>query len=254
MTDIMVFESQQFGKVRTVRIGGEPWFVSHDVCKVLGISNPSQAIKKLDDDERGTLILNEGYCANPIRTTVNEPGLYSLVLSSRKPEAKAFKRWITHDVIPAIRKTGGYIAGEEHMADDELMAKALIVANNKLLQREQHIKALEAKIQDDAPKVLFADSVATSQQSILFRQLALILRQNGMDIGQQRLFQRLRDEGYLCSTRGERYNTPTQRAMDLKLFEVKETTVNTPDGIILRMTTKVTPKGQVYFVNRYIGT
>lgn len=250
MTDIMVFESQQFGKVRTVRIGGEPWFVATDVCKALNIKNSTQATRRLDHDERSMFNIGRQGRAH----CVNEPGLYSLVLTSRKSAAMAFKRWITHDVIPAIRKTGGYIAGEEHMADDELMAKALIVANNKLLQREQHIKALEAKIQGDAPKVLFADSVASSQQSILVRQLALILRQNGMDIGQQRLFQRLRDEGYLCSTRGERYNTPTQRAMDLKLFEVKETTVNTPNGVALRLTTKVTPKGQVYFVNRYIGT
>jgi len=126
------------------------------------------------------------------------------------------------------------------------------VAQNKLLQREQHIKALEAKIEENAPKVLFADSVATSKQSILVGQMAKILRQNGMDIGQQRLFQRLRDEGFLCSTRGERYNTPTQRAMDMKLFEIKETTVVTPDGTKLRFTTKVTPKGQLYFVHRYL--
>lgn len=254
MTDIMVFESQQFGKVRTVRIGGEPWFVAVDICKALDIRSDSVRRiirpKEVQTINHNSIGVKKG--RDPL--IVNENGMYRLIMRSRKKEAESFQDWVFEVVLPAIRKTGGYIAGEEHMADDELMAKALIVANNKLLQREQHIKALEAKIQDDAPKVLFADSVATSQQSILVRQLALILRQNGMDIGQQRLFQRLRDEGYLCSTRGERYNTPTQRAMDLKLFEVKETTVNTPDGVILRMTTKVTPKGQLYFVNRYIGT
>ena len=260
MNDMQVFTNNMFGQVRVVQRDGEPWFVAADVCKALEISNPRMATERLDADEKNTVSLTDGNRGNPNMTIVNEPGLYTLVLGSRKPEAKLFKRWITHEVIPAIRKTGGYIAGQETLSDDELMARALLVAQNTIKLREERIKALEnsntaleAKVEADAPKVLFADSVAASSQSILIGELAKILRQNGIDIGQNRLFERLRKEGYL-GTYGEYYNIPTQRAMDLKLFEIKKRAINSPDGRnIVSTTVKVTGKGQQYFVNRYLN-
>lgn len=259
MNDMQVFTNNMFGQVRVIQREGEPWFVAADVCKSLEIGNSRQAVARLDDDEKG-VISTDTLGGQQQVTIVNEPGLYTLVLGSRKPEARLFKRWITHEVIPAIRKTGGYIAGEKSMTDEELMAKALLMAQNKIQQRDERIKALEhsntaleAKVEADAPKVLFADSVAASNQSILIGELAKILRQNGIEIGQNRLFERLRKEGYL-GTHGEYYNIPTQRAMDLKLFEIKKRAINSPDGRnIVSTTVKVTGKGQQYFVNRYLG-
>lgn len=259
MNDMQVFTNNMFGQVRVIQREGEPWFVAADVCKALEIGNSRQAIVRLDDDEKG-VISTDTLGGQQQVNIVNEPGLYTLVLGSRKPEARLFKRWITHEVIPAIRKTGGYIAGQETLSDDELMARALLVAQNTIKLREERIKALEhsntaleAKVEADAPKVLFADSVAASSQSILIGELAKILRQNGIEIGQNRLFERLRKEGYL-GTHGEYYNIPTQRAMDLKLFEIKKRAINSPDGRnIVSTTVKVTGKGQQYFVNRYLG-
>lgn len=256
MNDMQVFTNNMFGQVRVVQRDGEPWFVAADVCKAL--ETDRTATRRLDDDEKGVHSTHTPGGHQDV-TIVNEPGLYTLVLGSRKPEAKLFKRWITHEVIPAIRKTGGYIAGQETLSDDELMARALLVAQNTIKLREERIKALEnsntaleAKVEADAPKVLFADSVAASSQSILIGELAKILRQNGIDIGQNRLFERLRKEGYL-GTYGEYYNIPTQRAMDLKLFEIKKRAINSPDGRnIVSTTVKVTGKGQQYFVNRYL--
>ena len=256
MNDMQVFTNNMFGQVRVVQRDGEPWFVAADVCKALEIDRT--ATRRLDDDEKGVHSTHTPGGQQDV-TIVNEPGLYTLVLGSRKPEAKLFKRWITHEVIPAIRKTGGYIAGQETLSDDELMARALLVAQNTIKLREERINALEnsntaleAKVEADAPKVLFADSVAASSQSILIGELAKILRQNGIDIGQNRLFERLRKEGYL-GTYGEYYNIPTQRAMDLKLFEIKKRAINSPDGRnIVSTTVKVTGKGQQYFVNRYL--
>ena len=179
-------------------------------------------------------------------TVVSEPGLYALVLSSRKPEAKEFKRWITHDVIPSIRKSGGYIAGQEDMSDADLMAKALIVAQRQIEQRDKQITEMQ-------PKALFADAVSASKTSILVNEMAKLLRQNGVEIGEKKLFKLLRMNGYLCS-KGELHNCPTQRAMDMGLFEIKETAITTSDGsVILRRTPKVTGKGQVYFINKFKG-
>lgn len=146
---------------------------------------------------------------NPTRSIVNEYGLYNLILTSRKPEAKDFKRWITHEVIPAIRKTGGYMINENNMTDDELIQKALIMATNKLKERERQLKEQEHK-------VLFADSVTASETSILIRDMAKLLKQNNVDIGEKRLFQWLRDNGYLIKSNFEDRNSPTQKSMNLR--------------------------------------
>lgn len=242
MEEIQVFQNAQFGQVRTTIRDGEPWFVAADVCRALELSNPTVSVGRLDDDERAKLNLGrqgEG-------TIVSEPGLYALVLGSRKPEAKAFKRWITHEVIPSIRKSGGYIAGQSTMSDADLMAKALLVAQRQIEQRDAQITEMQ-------PKALFADAVSASKSSILIGELAKMLRQNGVDIGQNRLFEYLRENGYLCKS-GAMYNCPTQRAMDMGLFEIKETAIQHADGhVTINRTPKVTGKGQVYFVNKLLG-
>ena len=176
--------------------------------------------------------------------TVNEYGLYNLILASRKKEAKEFKRWITHEVIPSIRKTGGYIANENNMTDDELIAKALVMVTKKLEERDK-------LIEEQKPKVLFADSVSASNNSILIRDMAKILNQNGVNIGEKRLFQWLRDNGYLIKANASDFNSPTQKSMNLGLFEIKETTVNTYNGIKVNKTPVVTGKGQIYFVDKF---
>lgn len=250
MNELQIFENDQFGQVRTINRNGEPWFVAKDVCLALEISNPSDALKRLDEDERARLNLGRQGETN----IVNEPGLYSLVLGSRKPEAKAFKRWITHEVIPSIRKNGGYIAGQETMTDDELLANALMVAQRKIAARDKQIEVQEKQIEAMHPKALFADAVSASKTSILIGDLAKLLKQNGVDIGQKRLFQWLRENKYLISQKGASYNSPTQRSMEMKLFEVKETTITHADGhITINRTAKVTGKGQVYFINKFVG-
>jgi anti-repressor protein len=183
---------------------------------------------------------------------VNEPGLYSLVLGSRKPEAKAFKRWITHDVIPAVRQHGAYMTPEtiqQALGNPDF----IIQLATQLKEAQAKSAALQQKIEADAPKVLFAESVTASESSMLIGEFAKILKQNGLDIGQNRLFHRLRSEGYLCSAHGDRYNSPTQKAMELGLFEIQEGTVLSPTGAnIVTRTTRLSPKGQVYFINRYL--
>lgn len=258
MNELQVFENAQFGQVRTITKDGQPWFIAVDVCKSLDISNPRDAIKRLDDDERMTVDLTDGHSGQrggaQSMNIVNEPGLYSLVLGSRKPEAKAFKRWITHEVIPSIRKNGGYIAGQETMTDDELLANALMVAQRKIEARDKQIEVQEKQIEAMHPKALFADAVSASKTSILIGDLAKLLKQNGVDIGQKRLFQWLRENKYLISQKGASYNSPTQRSMEMKLFEVKETTITHADGhITINRTAKVTGKGQVYFINKFVG-
>ena len=251
MDMLKVFEKAEFGRVRVVECEGEPWFVAKDVCECLELTDVSKTISLLDDDEKGT---------NSIRTpggeqqmlVVSEPGLYSLILRSRKPEAKAFKRWVTHDVIPSIRKRGLYATPqtvEAMLADPDTAIKLL----TSLKEERAKSAALAAKVEQDAPKVLFADSVAASRSSILIGDLAKLLVQNGVKIGQNRLFVYLREKGFLIQS-GSRKNTPTQRSMEMGLFEVKEYLVHNPDGSTrTRFTTKVTGKGQLYFVKKFLS-
>ena len=254
MEGLQVFENTQFGQVRTINKDGAPWFVAADVCRALDLGQVTNTIRRLDDDEKALISIKGISRGNDQVSIVNEPGLYSLVLGSRKPEAKAFKRWITHEVIPSIRKNGGYIAGQETMTDDELLANALMVAQRKIEARDKQIEAQEKQIEAMHPKALFADAVSASKTSILIGDLAKLLKQNGVDIGQKRLFQWLRDNKYLISQKGASYNSPTQRSMEMKLFEVKETTITHADGhITINRTAKVTGKGQVYFINKFVG-
>lgn len=226
---------------------GEPWFVAKDVCDILEISNPSDALKRLDDDERSRFNLGRQGETN----IVNEAGLYVLVLGSRKPEAHEFKRWVTHEVLPQIRKTGGYIPTTDVDDDMTILAKAVMIGQRtmetqkrRIAEQSEHIKALE-------PKARFADAVAASDGTCLIGELAKMLRQNGLDIGQNRLFEILRQDGYLGKT-GSNRNVPTQKAMDLGLFRIKETAITHSDGhVTINRTAKVTGKGQTYFISRY---
>ena len=248
MSKIKIFENPEFGSIRTVERNGEPWLAGKDVAAALGYSNPRKAIADhVDEEDKGvTNCYTLG--GNQNMTVINESGLYSLILSSRLPTAKKFKHWVTSEVLPSIRKTGGYISGQESMTDDELMAKALLVAQRQIKQRD-------ARIAEMQPKALFADSVCASKTSILIGELAKILKQNGVEnMGQNRLFEWLRSNGYLIRRKGTDYNMPTQRAMELKLFEIKETVVSHADGHqTINKTPKVTGKGQQYFINAFLG-
>lgn len=243
--NLQIFNNAIFGNVRVILQDNEPWFVAKDICDCLEINNSRQALSRLDDDEKNSVILNDGTAGNPEKSIVNEYGLYSLVLSSRKPEAKEFKRWITHDVLPTLRKTGSYSMNIPQTLPEALRAYADEV--------EQHNK-IKALVEAQRPKVIFADAVSTSDTDILIGDLAKLLNQNGHNIGQNRLFERLRKEGYLISRKGNSYNTPTQKAMELGLFRIKETAITHADGrTTINKTPKVTGKGQLYFINRYEG-
>lgn len=247
MNELQVFQNNQFGEIRAVVKNGEPWFVAADVCKALDVKNNRDAINRLDGDEKNTVVLTDGNRGNPKTTIVNEPGLYTLVLGSRKPEARQFKRWITHEVLPSIRKNGGYIKDQETMSDAELMAKALMVAQRQIEERNCLIEQMK-------PAQIFADAVCASEQSILVGDLAKLLRQNGINIGQKRLFQWLRDNSYLIKRKGSDWNMPTQRSMDMELFEIKETAITHSDGhVTISRTVKVTGKGQKYFINKFLS-
>lgn len=230
---------------------GEPWFVAKDVCDVLELSNVGQALARLDDDEKSSITLNDGTPGNPNKAIVSESGLYALVLASRKPEAHEFKRWVTHEVLPQIRRTGGYIPTTDADDDMTILAKAVMIGQRtmeaqkrRIAEQSEHIKALE-------PKARFADAVAASDGTCLIGELAKMLRQNGLDIGQNRLFEILRQDGYLGKT-GSNRNVPTQKAMDLGLFRIKETAITHSDGhVTINRTAKVTGKGQTYFISRY---
>lgn len=250
MDNVTIFRKDEFGAVRAVTLEGEPWFVAADVCRALGLGNSSKAVMPLDDDEKGITICNTPGGEQKM-VIVSEPGLYSLIVRSRKPEAKAFKRWITHEVIPAIRKTGGYIAGQETMDDDQLLANALMVAQRKIAERNKQLEAANEKIKADAPKVLFAETVQKAEGDILVRQLARLMNQRGYDIGERRLYEILRRDGWVIKANAKDQNAPTQKSVDMGLMRVIERTIGSAEKTFLSTTTVITPKGQLYFLNKY---
>lgn len=249
MNELKTFENERFGNVRVTMIDNEPWFVATDVCKALDVKNNRDALTRIDDDEKGVALTDTLGGAQEV-TVVNESGLYSLILGSRKPEAKVFKRWVTHDVIPTIRKTGGYVNNEELFLDTYFPT---LDAGAKAMFKQTLVSLREAnkKIEQDKPKVFFADSVEISENSVLVKTLAALLTQNGYKIGQNKLFELLRNDGYLVSRRGQSRNMPTQKAIDRGLFEVKESVICTGGEHRVTQTTYVTGKGQIYFVNKY---
>lgn len=247
MNDLKIFENNQFGKVRVQVINNEPWFAAKDVCEALALTNTTMVINRLDEDE--VTKLNLGSLSGETNF-INESGLYSLVLASRKQEAKQFKRWITHEVIPTIRKHGAYLT-EDKIEEVLLNPDTIIRLAMDLKEEKKKRLKLQETIEMNKTKVLFADSVETSKTSILVGELAKILKQNGYDIGQNRLFEWLRNNNYLISRKGTDYNMPTQKSMNLELFEIKETSITHADGhITVSKTPKVTGKGQIYFINK----
>ena len=185
---------------------------------------------------------------------INEGDLYRLIMKSKLPSAERFESWVVDDVLPSIRKHGGYIAGQETLSDEELLARALQVAQRKIEERDKLIEQQNRKIEQDKPKTVFADAVSASETSILIADLAKIISQNGVKIGQNRLFEWMRNNGYLIKY-GNSKNMPTQRSMEMGLFEIKESTRQNPDcSVRICRTTKVTGKGQVYFVNKFLGS
>lgn len=248
MNNIEIFKSSDFGEVRTLTIDDKPYFVGKDVATILGYADTNKAIAmhvdeedKLNDKTALSLGQRGGWL-------INESGLYSLILSSKMPNARKFKRWVTSEVLPAIRKHGMY-------ATDELLNNPdiAIQAFTALKEERERRKQLEAKIEADKPKIVFADAVSVSKTSILVGELAKLIKQNGIEIGQNRLFEYLRRSGFLISRKGNDYNMPTQYAMNMGLFEIKETSITHSDGhTSISKTPKVTGKGQVYFINKFL--
>lgn len=248
MDGIQVFSNSEFGQIRAIKDeSGDPLFIAVDVCQALGLGQVTNALRRLDDDER-TLISIKGHDVN----AVNESGLYSLVLSSRKPEAKAFKRWVTHEVLPAIRKDGGYMVARDE-TPEETMARAVIMAQSTMERQKARIAAQEAEIAELRPKAFFADAVAASDGTCLVGELAKMLRQAGVpDMGQNRLFERLRRDGFLIGGNRSDRNMPTQRSVELGLFKIKETVVVHSDGhSSISKTPKITQKGVRYLFDCY---
>lgn len=245
MNEVQLFNFENH-EVRSLLINSEPWFVGKDVAEILGYSNPRDAISKhVDSEDKNSVAIRDGITrGNPNQTVINESGLYCLVLSSKLPSAKKFKRWVTSEVLPALRKTGQYQVKE--LSGQELMAKALIEAQSVLAAKDKQIEEMK-------PKVVFADAVTASHTSILVGELAKILKQNGIEMGQKRLFAWLRENGFLIKRKGTDYNMPTQKAMDLGLFEIKEGSYVNGSGVnITTKTPKVTGKGQQYFINKFL--
>ena len=243
---IEVFNSAEFGTIRTAKINNDIYFVGKDVADALGYVDTNKAVSMhVDDEDKKLNDKTSPSFGQRGATLINESGLYSLVLSSKLESAKRFKRWITADVLPALRRTGSYSLNIPQTLPEALRAYADEV--------EQHNKT-KALVEAQRPKVIFADAVSTSDTDILVGDLAKLLNQNGYAVGQNRLFERLRNEGFLISRKGNSYNMPTQKAMEMGLFRIKETAITHSDGrVSLNKTPKVTGRGQQYFINRFIG-
>ena len=252
MNNISTFNNPAFGSVRAVNVNDEPYFVGKDVAEILGYERPTDAVRKrVDPDDRGVAKMETPSGAQEM-TIINESGLYSLILSSKLPKAKEFKRWVTAEVLPAIRKTGGYVNDTAQFVES-YFGQLDPSQKHALTMMFDESKRMSAQLKEQAPKVLFANAVETAHNSILIGDLAKIIRQNGVDIGQKRLFDWMRQNGYLIKD-GQSKNMPTQKAMDMSLFEVKESTINNPDGSVrVTRTTKVTGKGQTYFVKKFLS-
>ena len=240
-------------EVRTTIKDGEIWWVLKDVCEILGLSEPHRVASRLEKDERTQMTVTDNLGRPQSTTLVNEPGLYKVIFRSDTPEAKKFMHWVSHEVLPSIRKHGAYITSakmEELMNDPETWVKLI-----RTLQQERREKELlQNKIEKDRPKVIFCDAVSASDEDILVSEMAKILRGNGIDIGEHRLFERLRNEGFLIRRKGTDKNIPTQRSMNLGLFKITETTITHSDGhVTIAKTSKITSKGQVYFIKYFLA-
>ena len=244
MNDIMIFKNPEFGSIRTVEVDGKPYFVANDIAAALGYKRAADAVTAHFKGSVKRRYLTDG--GEQEVKVIPEGDVYRLIVRSKLPAAEKFEKWVFDEVLPSIRKSGGYIAGQEQMTDSELMAKALLVAQKQIGERNAQIESMR-------PKAIFADAVSASDTTILIGELAKLLRQNGVDIGQNRLFSWLRENGYLIKRNGTDYNTPTQKSQELGILSVKETVINHSDGSMkITKTTKVTGKGQQYFINKFL--
>ena len=252
MNNLQVFNNAEFGTIRTITVNDEPWFVGKDITDILGYQNGTRDINRhVDDEDKGTTeMVTPGGKQN--MTIINESGLYSLTLSSKLPSAKKFKRWVTSEVLPSIRKNGAYMTEqtlEKALASPDFLIQ---LATQLKEEKEARIQA-EQTVEEQKPKVLFADAVSASSSSILIGDLAKLICQNGVDIGQKRLFQWLRENGYLIKRKGSDWNMPTQKSIEMGLFEIKESSRLDANGCnVTTRTTKATGKGQVYFINKFL--
>lgn len=243
-TSIQAFDNSEFGQLRVIQDeGGEPWFVAKDVCDALELSNVTVALQRLDDDERAKCNLGRQGDTN----VVNEAGLYTLILGSKKKEAHAFKRWVTHDVLPSIRKSGGYMVARPDESDAEVLSRALLIAQQTIERRDARIADQQAVIGELSPKAAFFDAVGDSDGKMSVADLSKALRQAGIQMGQNRLFKWFRDNGYM-GKRGIHRNRPTQRAIEQGLFYLHDTTFVRRDGKVFNtFTPMVTAKGATVF-------
>lgn len=245
MNDLKIFSSEEFGNIRTVNIGGEPWFVGKDVATALGYTNSRKAISDhVETEDKGVTKCDTLGGAQDL-AIINESGLYALIFGSKLESAKRFKHWVTSEVLPEIRKTGGYQA--QAPQGKELLALAVLEAQKTIEQQTAQIEQMK-------PHAVLGRAITTANTSILVGDLAKILRQNGIDIGAQRLFAWLRDKGYLVKRKGADWNMPMQKSMDMKLFEIKESVHIDGNGCNrISRTPKVTGRGQEYFANKFLG-
>lgn len=271
---IKIFENAQFGQIRTsVTESGEPLFCLADLCKAINVANHRNVAKRIEQDGVRRMDITDSLGRNQQVLFVTEPGMYEVLLRSDSEKAKPFRKWVCGEVLPSIRKSGGYMVARVDETPEQIMARALIVAQETISRQKAAVAAaekratlleattkqmtvqingLETKNKELLPGATFAKAVETSEHSILIGELARIIKQNGVEIGQNRLFQWLRENGFLCK-KGEWYNQPTQRAMEMGLFEIKKTVITKPSGdSLVTTTTKVTGKGQIYFVNRFL--
>lgn len=242
--DIQVFNNEQFGALRTYEEDGQVLFCGKDVAKSLGYKNPNKAI---GDHCRGITKrypIQDSLGRTQEAVFISEPDLYRLITHSKLPTAERFERWVFEEVLPAIRRTGGYMVAKQDETPEQIMARAVLVAQDTIERQKKQIDELK-------PKALFADAVAASDGTCLVGELAKMLKQNGVNIGQNRLFSWLRENGYLGKT-GSNRNVPTQRSMEQGLFRIKETAVTHSDGhVTINRTPKVTGKGQRYFIEAF---
>ena len=251
MNELQIFGSSEFGEIRTMELKGHPFFMASDVAKALGYSKPNDAVAKHCRATTKQSIPISGKMQEV--NFIPESDIYRLIIKSKLPSAERFEKWVMEEVLPSIRKNGGYIAGQETLSDEELLERAVLVAQKKIAERDAIIEQQRKKIEADKPKTIFADAVSASHTSILVGDMAKLLKQNGIDIGQKRLFEWLRENSYLIKRKGSDWNMPTQRSMEMGLFDIKESTVNNPDGSVrINRTTKVTGKGQQYFINKFL--
>ena len=252
MNDDSIFKNESFGEVRVAGTSENPMFCLADICRVLDLQvTPTK--NRLKQDGVSLIKVIDSLGREQEATFINEQNLYKVIMRSDKPQAEPFQDWVCGEVLPSIRKTGSYSVQPKTPQTYLEALKSLVAAEEEKERLQLEVKKRDEQIAEDAPRVLFSKAVETAKRSCLVAELAKILQQNGVNIGQNRLFAWMRGNGYLCS-KGQYYNQPTQKAMELGLFELKQTAINKPDGsVLVSTTTKVTGNGQVYFVNKFLN-